>query len=191
MFKRLPFGISSAQDVIQNVMFEIFEDVEGVEVVDDILVSGIDERQHDMRLEKVLQCARSRNLKLNKEKSQIKQQQVTYLGHILSAEGIKPESPKIEAVTKMEPPTNKEKLQRFLGMVTYLSKFIPHYSQISSPLRVLLEKNTEWHRTPNRQLRSASSKKQLQNTQPWHTLIRRSQQKSPLMPAHTIRVQCF
>ena len=62
-FKRLPFGISSAQDVFQTCMSEIFEDTEGVEVVvDDILVWGVDEKQHDMRLEKVLQRARSRNL---------------------------------------------------------------------------------------------------------------------------------
>ena len=45
----------------------------------------------------------------------------------------------------MRSPTNKEELQRFLGMATYLSKFIPNYSEISAPLRVLLEKNTEWH----------------------------------------------
>ena len=41
-------------------------------------------------------------------------------------------------------PANKEDLQRFLGMLTYLSKFIPHFSQIASPLRQLLEKDTAW-----------------------------------------------
>ena len=45
----------------------------------------------------------------------------------------------------MRSPTNKEELQRFLGMATYLSKFIPNHSEILAPLRVLLEKNTEWH----------------------------------------------
>ena len=69
MFKQLPFGICSAQDVFQTCMSEIFEDTEGVKVVvDDILVWGTDEKQHDMRLEKFLKLARARNLKLNKEK---------------------------------------------------------------------------------------------------------------------------
>lgn len=45
----------------------------------------------------------------------------------------------------MKPPTNKAELQRFLGMVTYLSKFIPRFSEISTSLRILLEKDTEWH----------------------------------------------
>ena len=45
---------------------------------------------------------------------------------------------------KLEIPENKEEL-RFLGMTTYLSKFIPNYSQTSAPLRTLLEKDCEWH----------------------------------------------
>lgn len=48
----------------------------------------------------------------------------------------------------MQDPKSKEELQRFLGMTTYLAKFIPNYSQLSAPLRQLLEKNTEWHWSP-------------------------------------------
>ena len=44
----------------------------------------------------------------------------------------------------MPSPTNKEEMQRFLGMITYLSKFIPHFSQVASSLRALLEKDTAW-----------------------------------------------
>ena len=146
MFKRLPFGICSAQDIFQTIMSEIFEDIEGVEVVvDDILVWGASEEEHDTRLEKVLQHAQSRNLKLNKDKSQIKRKEISYIGHTLSEQGIKPDPKKVQAIRDMRSPTNKEELQRFLGMATYLSKFIPNYSEISAPLRVLLEKNTEWH----------------------------------------------
>ena len=60
MFKRLPFGLSSSQDIFQKVMSEIFKDIPGVEViVDDILVWGEDEEQHNVRLIKVLERARS------------------------------------------------------------------------------------------------------------------------------------
>ena len=148
MFKRLPFGISSAQDVFQSIMSDIFEDIEGVEVVvDDILVRGTNLEEHDSRLEQVLQRAQSRNLKLNKDKSQIRLKEISYIGHTLSEQGINPDPQKIQAITNMEAPTNREELQRILGMVTYLSKFIPHYSKISAPLRLLLEKNIEWHWT--------------------------------------------
>ena len=124
----------------------MFEDIEGVEVViDDLLIWGTTEEEHDARLEKVLQRAQQRNLKLNKDKSQIKLKEIKYIGHILSEDGIKPDPKKVTAVTEMKPPTTKEELQRFLGMTTYLSKFISNYSTTSAPLRMLLEKNTEWH----------------------------------------------
>ena len=45
----------------------------------------------------------------------------------------------------MPAPENREQLQRFLGMLTYLAKFIPNLSQVASPLRTLLEKDVEWH----------------------------------------------
>ena len=84
MFKRLPFGISSAQDVFQAVMSEMFEDIQCVEVVvDDLLIWGTTEEEHDTRLEKVLQRAQQQNLKLNKDKSQIKLKEISYIGHVL------------------------------------------------------------------------------------------------------------
>ena len=144
MFTRLPFGISSAQDVFQSIMSEMFEDIEGVEVVvDDLLIWGETEEEHDSRLEKVLQRAKQRNLKLNKDKSQIKCKEISYVGHVIGKDGLKPDPQKVEAIVSMDAPRDKEELQRFLGMTTYLAKFIPNYSQVAAPLRILLEKGTE------------------------------------------------
>ena len=121
-------------------MSEMFGDIEDVEVVvDDLLIWGTTEEQHDSRLENVLQRARQHNLKLNKDKSQIKQKEVRY---IIGEDGIKPDPRKVTAVTEMKPPETKEELQRFLCMTNYLSKFIPNYSETLAPLRVLLEKDT-------------------------------------------------
>ena len=61
-------------------MSEMFEDIPGVEViVDDILVWGEDEEQHNVRLIKVLERARSRNLKLNKNKCHVNQNEISYV----------------------------------------------------------------------------------------------------------------
>ena len=165
MFKRLPFGISSAQDVFQSVMSEMFEDIDGVEViVDDILIWGENEKQHDTRLKQVLNRAKQRNLKLNREKSQIKLNQISYIGHILGHDGLKPDPKKVKAIVNMKPPTDKEELQRFLGMMTYLTKFIPNFSQVAAPLRVLLEKNTEWHWTQKQETSFESLKRMITNS---------------------------
>lgn len=58
MFKRLPFGLSSSQDIFQKIMSEMFEDIPGVEVVvDDLLIWGENREEHDERLIQVLQRA--------------------------------------------------------------------------------------------------------------------------------------
>ena len=132
MFKILPFSTCSAQDIFQTITRPRYS-IEGVEVIiDDILVRGASEEEHDTRLEKVLQRAQSRNVKLNKDKSQIKPKEVSYIGHTLSGQGIKPDPKTVQVIRDMRSPTNKEELQRFLGMATYLSKFIPNYSYNSN-----------------------------------------------------------
>ena len=126
-------------------MSDIFCDIEGVEVVvDDILIWAENDEQHDKILKSVLERARQRNLRLNKKKSQIKCDSINYIGHILTKEGVKPDPKKVKAIQCMEAPKNKEDLRRFLGMLTYLSKFVPNLSQSSDPLRILLEKDAEW-----------------------------------------------
>ena len=70
--------------------------------------------------------------------------EVSYMGHILSAEGLKPDPEKVKAVLEMEKPKNVKELQRFQGFVTYLSKFAPHLSEVSEPLRRLTNKDTLW-----------------------------------------------
>ena len=91
-FKRFLFGLCSAQDVFQDVMSELFRGIEGVVViVHDLLIWGQNQQQHDERLKQVLEKARQKNLKLNKQKSQIASDEMSYIGHTLSKEGLKPD----------------------------------------------------------------------------------------------------
>ena len=145
-FKRLPFGVCSASEVFQREMENIVEDLEGVEViVDDLLIWASTKEEHDKRLRAVLQRARERGLRLNPEKSQVCRSSVTYVGHTLCKDGLTPDPKKIEAVQQMNYPKSKEELQRYLGIITYLAKFIPSLSQRAEPLRLLLEKDVMWH----------------------------------------------
>ena len=135
----MPFRIALAPEVFQNVMFHLFRGIEGFEViVDDLVVWGKDVEQHDVRLRKMLDRYRGHNLKLNREKCHFRESEVHYVGHVLSADGVKPDPKKVEAIIAMPTATNREDLQRFLGVVTYLSKLIPVMSQKSAPLCQLL-----------------------------------------------------
>ena len=130
MFKRLPFGLSSAQDIFQKVMTEMFEDIEGVEVVvDDILVWGTNEAEHNSRLIKVLDRARLRNLKLNKTKCQFKKQEIAYL---LTKDRLKPDPKKTQAISEMTPPMSRD-------VSSACSRIFPNSFPTSPRLQHLLE----------------------------------------------------
>ena len=80
-------------------------------------------------------------MKLNKTKRQTGKQSIVFLGHIISSEGIKIDPSKTEAITKMPLPRSVNDLQRFLGMINYLGKFIPNLAEHATPLRHLLKKD--------------------------------------------------
>ena len=94
---KLPFGIKSAgPEMYQRAMDEMLEGIEhAYAIMDGILVAGRDISHHDSVLEKVLYRAKSYNLKLNFDKVRVRKQQVPYVGHIISAEGLKPDPEKV------------------------------------------------------------------------------------------------
>lgn len=144
--RRLPFGISSAPEVFQKRSNEIFGDIEGVHVVfDDLIIAAVDGQEHDYILKKVLQRARETGVKFNESKVQLKVSEVKYLGHVISKDGVRPDPQKVCAILDMPTPTDRVGLQRFLGMVTYLSKFVPNFSALTGQLRQLLKKDVGWH----------------------------------------------
>ena len=148
---RMPFGISSSPEVWQRTMHEFVEGLQGVEVIaDDFIIAGFGDTKEDAykNLEQnersfFTRC-REWNLKLNKDKVTRAQSIVPFMGHQLTPEGLKPDSAKIEAITAMPEPENVTALKRFLGMVNYLSKFMPHLSEMTVPLRRLEDKAAEW-----------------------------------------------
>ena len=141
-FKRLPFGIHSASEVFQAEVASIIANLPGcANSQDDIIVWGTTKQEHDSRLRSVLTRIRASGLKLNRRKCVIASTSLTFLGHSMSPEGVKPDPTKVEAITQMPLPESKADLQRFMGMVNYVGKFIPNLSQITAPLRQLLKKN--------------------------------------------------
>lgn len=127
-------------------------DLPGVKViVDDILIFGRGEsyehalKDHDENLVRLLERLRENNVKVNPEKMKLRMSEVTYIGHKLTANGLKADSKKTEAIEKMENPTNLSQLKTLLGMINYLAKFIPSLATIAEPLRQLERKDVEWH----------------------------------------------
>ncbi|GBN42352.1 Transposon Ty3-I Gag-Pol polyprotein, partial [Araneus ventricosus] len=151
-FYRLPYGLTSSPEVYQKTIENIFNGINGILIyIDDILVYGKTQEEHDAKLKSVLDRARKHGLKLSKDKSKIRVESVKYLGFDLSINGQSINEDKIQALIEYETPKNKAELQRFLGIITFLGKFIPNLSNRTGILRKLLGKNTEFVWSANEQ----------------------------------------
>lgn len=119
--------------------------------IDDILLCGSTMEEHNEILKIVLDAARANGLKFYANKCQYRQTEITFLGEKLTQAGVEIDQDKVIAIKNMPPPTNKEGVQRFLGKVNYVSKFIPNLASHTSQLRSLLCKSTEWCWNSNHQ----------------------------------------
>ena len=80
---------------------------------------------------------------MNREKTNIDKDQVGYIGHILSREGLKISSKRIESIKNMPDPMNIKGDMTILGMVTYTCKFLPNLSSVTEPLRQLIKDSSK------------------------------------------------
>ena len=144
--KRLPFGISSAPEIFQREMQKVLAGLEGVVCqMDDILVYGADEQEHNARLKDVMERLSREGLTLNRDKCEFSRSSVKFLGHIVDAAGIKADPAKTEAIRDFPVPTSRKELKRFFGMINYLGKFSASIAENSGALRQLLGKDNDWH----------------------------------------------
>lgn len=141
-FSRMPYGINSAPEIFHKQFTAAFEDIPNVQnYIDDIIIWSNNEKEHKETLGKVLQRARERNITLNGEKCKIGVSRVKFLGHVFTDKGIEIDSSKVNAISNMNRPECVEEMERFLGMVNYVSKFIEMANSLTAPLREMTKKN--------------------------------------------------
>ena len=66
------------------------------------------------------------------------------MGGIISSEGLRADPNKLKAINEMPPPTDKEGVQRVLGMIYYVQKFAPKLADLAKPLRELFKEDNEF-----------------------------------------------
>ena len=144
-FKTLPFGITSATEFFQNKMLAILTNLDGVTcMMDNILIYGHNQEEHDKRLSDVLNKLQQAGVRLNKEKCKFSTSWVQLLGQQIDSQGIRSDPEKVTAIQQMAQPTNVKELWRFLGMTNHLSKFTPNLAETTKSLRDLLATKNCW-----------------------------------------------
>ena len=102
--------------------------------LDDIIVFSRTSERHLHRLKAVFEKLRAAGLKLKPSKCEFFKQEIKYLGHVVSAEGVSTDPDKIKSVTEWPQPTTVTEVRSFLGFGSYYRRFIPNFSKIAKPL---------------------------------------------------------
>ena len=160
-FTRMPFGLANAPCTFQRVLNNVMRNINWkscVVFMDDILIFGRTIQEHNQNLESVLRVLSESQLKAMPTKCSFLKEEVKFLGHIITSQGVKTDPEKLKAMEMIEEPTNVKELRKFLGMVTYYKRFIKGFSQIAFPLYDLTspKKTFKWneeHKTAFNQLK--------------------------------------
>lgn len=138
---RMPFGLANAPASFQRLMTKIFrDDVMKTLLVylDDLVIYSESFEQHIKDLDAVFTKLHEHGLKLKAEKCALFRKEVKYLGHILSADGVRTDPDKVVAVKDWQRPCSLQELRRFLGFCSYYRRFVPSFAKVAAPLHALV-----------------------------------------------------
>lgn len=117
-------------------------------VADDMIVTAATEQEHDLIVAKVLERAKQFNVKVNHNMIQYKVNNVHFMGHVITPQGVNADEGKLQAVVSMPEPTDRQALHRLLSMIKYLAPFIQGKASLTAPLRHLLRKDIAFQWQP-------------------------------------------
>ena len=137
-FKTMPFGLCQR---LMDLVLAGLQMEHCLVYLDDVIVIGCSFAEHLQNLQAVFQRLRHAGLKLKPRKCTFFQQEVQYLGHIVSRERIATDPGKIQKVEAWPIPSSTREVQRFLGFTSYYRRFIKDFATIAGPLHKLTEKN--------------------------------------------------
>ena len=146
-YNYMPFGLIKAPRTFQRLMDRVIQGLEyetALAYLDDVIVFGPTIDQTLDRMVVVLTRLRNANLKLKAKKCLLFRQEVGYLGHVISSEGIKTDPAKVESVVNWHAPRTVKQVRAFLGMVNYYSRFIKDLAGIANPLHEITKKGTKF-----------------------------------------------
>ena len=146
-FLQVPFGLAQAPAYFQHLMNQVLDNCSfAMTYLDDIIIFSETEEEHLSHIEEIFRRLEAADLKMKRSKCDFFKKHIHYLGHLISADGIRPLKDKLDTIRDMPAPHNPKEVKQFLGLVGYYRKFVPHFAALSRPLTKLTCKDRvfEW-----------------------------------------------
>jgi hypothetical protein len=151
MYAKMPFGLMNAGATFQRAMDIDFigeKDKFVVVYLDDITVFSKSDKEHCRHLRKVFLKCRKFGISLNPKKSLFALQEGKLLGHIVSAEGVRIDPSRVEAIQALSIPRSRKEVQSFLDKINFLRRFVPNFVEEVKLITAMLKKENEVRWTP-------------------------------------------
>ena len=157
-FRVMPFGLCNAPAVFQQLMQRVIMGLnpeEGPDFVavylDDVLIFSETLEDHLRHVRIVIEQVMATGLKLKPVKCHFVRQEVEYLGHLITPDGLRPNSNRVAAVREFVTPRSVTETRQFLGLASYYRRFIPKFAKIAQPLHQLTKKGAQFDWTSESQ----------------------------------------
>jgi hypothetical protein len=139
-YVRMPFGVANAPSAFSRLMDILLTGVPttvAMAYIDDLIVHGASFEAAFEHLERILKLLIKHQVKMKPSKCALMRREITYLGFVVSKDGVRVDPAKVSAILALLPPADKKTLQQFLGMVGFFRRFIFDYAKVASPLTKL------------------------------------------------------
>ena len=138
-FTRMPFGLRNAAQTFQRFIDMVLRGLPfSYAYIDDVLVASASEEEHQQHLHLVFERFKEYGVLIHPSKCELGVSSLQFLGHIIDSRGIHPLDTKVSAIRDFPRPTSQRQLRKFLGMINFYHRFIPHGAQILQPLHSFL-----------------------------------------------------
>jgi Reverse transcriptase (RNA-dependent DNA polymerase) len=143
----MPFGLCNAPSTFQRCLNFILTGMRHINIlcyIDDLIIYSKTWDEHKEALKELFGRLRESNLKVKGTKCQFARGEITYLGHVVSREGVKIDTSQLSVIKDYPSPTTVKEIQKAMGLFNYYRKWIPKFSYLAKPIVELLKKENEF-----------------------------------------------